>query len=489
MIQPPSRSPHTPQADTRAALAHPLFGAALLSLCALGAAAALTLHSQAHAQQGDDKAAPKGGDSTPGQFDHLFDDENLEINIEKEIEKSERKPPIAVPPPLGPDGQPGQLGEMIAEVLRLDFQISGEFTRVKPDKLDLDLKEGLQEDEIDFNAWNSKANARYLVKGRYAPTPEGRFAIDLRLYEVWKGRRAELKWSPQDPVTLEEARDLAHHFANAVHTYMTGKTTTAFGTRLAVAALEDDQKHIYTLDMDGARQIRVTENTSINVLPSWGRDGGLYYTSYLRDNPDLYFVQGDAAPRIVSSIPGTNHGAALCGDRVALTLSMGGTNTDIYLLDANNGRIKARLTRHWGIDTSPTWSPDCSRIAFVSDRSAKPQIYTMNADGSDQRRLTFSGQNNTTPAWSPDGEHIAFSGFTGRGTDVFTSTLDGYIRRLTFGGGSNEHPTWSPDSQFIAFISRKRGKNPRLTIMPTSGIRRTPITSDDGIFATPSWQP
>ena len=47
----------------------------------------------------------------------------------------------------------------------------------------------------------------------------------------------------------------------------------------------------------------------------------------------------------------------------------------------------------------PSWSPDGRRIAFVSDRSGSPQVYVMNSDGSDTRRLTYQGSYNTAPAW------------------------------------------------------------------------------------------
>ncbi len=426
-----------------------------------------------------------GQDVSPGQFDHLFDDEGaFQVTIEKEVKEDSTRPPIAVPAALGADKLPGEHGESIAEILRFDFQISGQFSKFPAKKTLFDAEEGLEDEDVNFNRWAS-SGAQYLVKSRYTVQDDGMIALDMRFYDVRKQKTVELKWTPK-PFEVDALRDNVHAFANAVMEYMTG-TSGPFGTRLVLAILEGDEKHIYTMDMDGARRTRVTQNKSINVLPSWSKDGGVYYTSYMRANPDLYLSHNGGA-KLISSVPGTNHGAAACGDKVALTLSMGGTNTDIYVLNATSGRLKARLTDHWGIDTSPSWSPDCKRLAFVSDRSGNPQIYTMNADGSNQRRLTYSGRNNTTPEWSPKGDEIAFTGVTGGGADIFVASLDGYMRRLTWGRGTNESPTWGPNGNFIAYISQRRQDPPQLYIMPINGQRHTLITQDGGIYATPSWR-
>jgi TolB protein len=62
-----------------------------------------------------------------------------------------------------------------------------------------------------------------------------------------------------------------------------------------------------------------------------------------------------------------------------------------------------------GIDTGGSYSPDGQRIVFESDRGGSQQLYVMNADGSDQRRISFGGGTYATPVWSPRGDQIAFT--------------------------------------------------------------------------------
>jgi TolB protein len=78
-----------------------------------------------------------------------------------------------------------------------------------------------------------------------------------------------------------------------------------------------------------------------------------------------------------------------------------------------SGGVPRRLTTSPAIETSPSYSPDGRRIAFTSDRSGAPQLYVMDLDGSNQRRISFGQGEYGSPAWSPDGERIAFTNLQG----------------------------------------------------------------------------
>ncbi|MFU8803071.1 MAG: Tol-Pal system beta propeller repeat protein TolB, partial [Bradymonadaceae bacterium] len=229
--------------------------------------------------------------------------------------------------------------------------------------------------------------------------------LDLRLYAVEQGTQVQLSWKGS-PASRTELRGQVNAFVNAVIEHYTG-TKGIFGSRIVYAHRDGaGLKQIYTMEMDGSNRTQVTRNRAINLLPTWGPGGAIYYTSYQDQNPDLWAFK-DGKHSKLSSRRGQNTGGSYCSGKIALTLSMGGENADIYTIDPSDGKIFRRLTDHWAIDTSPTWSPDCSKIAFVSGRSGGPQIYVMNADGSDQRRLTHQGSYNTSPTWSPTGNVIA----------------------------------------------------------------------------------
>ena len=76
-------------------------------------------------------------------------------------------------------------------------------------------------------------------------------------------------------------------------------------------------------------------------------------------------------------------------------------------MDAN-GNNQRRLTYNGAYDEQPIWSPDGRSIAFISKRDGNFEIYVMDADGNNQRRLTYNGADDEQPSWSPDGRSIAF---------------------------------------------------------------------------------
>jgi TolB protein len=117
-------------------------------------------------------------------------------------------------------------------------------------------------------------------------------------------------------------------------------------------------------------------------------------------------------------------------------------------------------------DWQAAWSPDGSRIAFVSTRDLPKQIYTINSDGSSQKRLTSAGDN-SAPVWSPDGRRIAFLSNRDGIDRIYIMNADGSQQiRLTSRdlGSGQSGPVWSPEGRRIAYAS----KNPSWKIYVTN---------------------
>ena len=109
-------------------------------------------------------------------------------------------------------------------------------------------------------------------------------------------------------------------------------------------------------------------------------------------------------------------------------------------------------------DGQPTWSPDGKKLAFTSSRDLNGEIYVMNADGSDQRRVTFSKLiNDTAPVWSPDGRRLAFMCTDAKPvTQICVADADGSDpRTLTRGSADNLYPVWSPDGASVLYVSAR----------------------------------
>src|SRR5437667_12516153 len=109
-------------------------------------------------------------------------------------------------------------------------------------------------------------------------------------------------------------------------------------------------------------------------------------------------------------VPAAAH-AAFPGENGRIAWAL---NRDIFSIEPN-GTNRVQLTSDPAADFDPAFSPDGSKIAFVSKRDGNYEIYVMEADGTNPRRLTNDPGFDTNPAWSPDGSQIAFNSNRGSG--------------------------------------------------------------------------
>lgn len=117
------------------------------------------------------------------------------------------------------------------------------------------------------------------------------------------------------------------------------------------------------------------------------------------------------------------------------------------------------VANYKGNNSAPAWSPDGNRLAVALTRDGLTQIYLVNADGGGLQRLTNSGGIDTEPRFSPDGQNIFFTSDRSGGPQIYRMSVNGgEAQRVTFGSNYNISPRPSPDGKSLAYISRREGK-------------------------------
>jgi TolB protein len=174
--------------------------------------------------------------------------------------------------------------------------------------------------------------------------------------------------------------------------------------------------------------------------------------------------------------------------RIAYVVKAGNNRYELHIADADGQNEQAALKSREPI-ISPSWSPDGSRLAYVSFENKKPVIY-VHSLASGQRIVVanFKGSN-SAPAWSPDGRKLAVVLSKEGGSQIFTVNTDGSgVQRVTVASGINTEPFFAPDGQSLYFTS-DRGGSPQIYRSGIGGGDAQRVTFDGSYNVSPRVSP
>lgn len=256
---------------------------------------------------------------------------------------------------------------------------------------------------------------------------------------------------------------------------------------------------IWSVDSDGANLTRITRGTGIAVSPVWSPEGSRIAYTELRDHGGPVIIQ-NLTTGSRQTVPGTS-GA---GNSITPVFSPSGSEmifarsgengTDLFRVDIARMCCVLALTAGGKLadNMNPAYSPDGRRVAFLSTRAGRPQIYVMDADGANQRALDPTAGPSTggsyAPDWSPDGERIAFHRDIAGGRQVMVYDFATGRATAVTGNGRNEDPSWAPDSRHLVFRST-RSAGEQLWVLDTETWSMRQLTNVNGPAQLPAWSP
>lgn len=149
---------------------------------------------------------------------------------------------------------------------------------------------------------------------------------------------------------------------------------------------------------------------------------------------------------------------------------------------------RTAVANYKGSNSAPAWSPDGSKLAVALTLSGSTQVYLVNAGGGGLQRLTNSNGIDTEPRFSPDGRSIYFTSDRSGGPQIYRmSAAGGDAQRVTFKGDYNISPRISPDGKTLAYISRREGRFQLYTLDLTNAQEQR--LSDTVKDESPSFSP
>jgi len=173
--------------------------------------------------------------------------------------------------------------------------------------------------------------------------------------------------------------------------------------------------------------------------------------------------------------------------QIAFISTREGAHKEVFLMDYDGSNVR-RISFHNTITLSPHWSPDDERIVYTSFARGTSDLYLVSRHGGGRVRLETGVSLNISPSFSPDGKDIAFVGSVAGNPDIYLIGADGKnLRRLTTANTIESTPSWSPTGRQIAFTSSRSG-SPQIFVMDAEGtnVRRVSFDgewNDDPVFS------
>lgn len=173
--------------------------------------------------------------------------------------------------------------------------------------------------------------------------------------------------------------------------------------------------------------------------------------------------------------------------RVAFVSDRTGSK-EVWIMDYD-GANQRRITNENALTLTPDFSPDGQKLVYTSFRRGTSDLYVIPKEGGGRILLDTKLNLNTSPAYSPDGRKIAFVGAVRGNPDIYVMDADGTnVRRLTTGSSIESTPSWSPTGREIAFTSSRAG-NPQIYVMDAEGTNVRRISFDGNWNDDAVWSP
>jgi Tol biopolymer transport system component len=274
--------------------------------------------------------------------------------------------------------------------------------------------------------------------------------------------------------------------------------TSLFDSRnkIVFSSVVEDTPEIFIVDSDGSNLKRLTNNYIGYDMPKWTFDGNSIVVRWNHVGNDKFYIL-DILTGSEVTIPNgyTMDGGNACspvGSKIAFYCTeLGDDRPDIFTMNFDgSGRTKLTDFGDTAACWEPSWSWDGSKILFpvhYFDRF----LYTVGSDGLNLTQLMEDTLGIGYPKYSPDGSKIAFySGFEGN-SEIYIMDVDGSnVVNITNNSAEDEHQgqCWSPDGTKIVFSSNRDGDH-EIYVMDIDGANVIQITNNDVRDYFPSWSP
>jgi tricorn protease len=328
----------------------------------------------------------------------------------------------------------------------------------------------------------------------------GSYAADLWVLDVES--RTSKKILDADLPDAEKPNNFWPMYGDGVIYFVSDRDVMA---KAGSPRVMESKNNIWKISDSGGKPTQLTKHTSGSLFwPSLSADGK---TIVYEENFGLWKLDTASGETREIKIDLTSaekennlETLVVSGEADSFHLSPSGkravisTHGELFTLATDRGDVH-RLTQTPDVrEVQPHWSPDGSRIAFVSDKGGREEIWVCDERGQNLKKLTDDGTQKGAPVWSPDSQALLYTA-SDRALHKysFATGKDNVIARgevIGFGSSAVSSPQWSPDGKWVSFTKAGRDLLPHVYIAPAEGGAEKRVTdaesySDSSALWTP----
>ncbi|MFM8322456.1 MAG: protein kinase domain-containing protein [Chloroflexota bacterium] len=271
---------------------------------------------------------------------------------------------------------------------------------------------------------------------------------------------------------------------------------------IAFASRQENLSQVYIINSAGQDRRQLTSLPEGACQPDWSPDGKrLVFISPCNDSTDyypgsaMYIINADGSGLLpLPTLSGGDYDPQWSPDglRILFTSLRGSGRPQLYVINLEDSAVTA-LSEKYATDFQGVWSPDGRQIVFISTRTEGQQVWLMDADGQNQKRLSDTRNLlHSRPSWSPDGKQIIY-------TQV---AADNGVPRVVILQMSEDQPdafrvsdqpmrdaVYSSDGYWIVFEGWQVGGSHNIYLMSATGAVLTAMTDDPALDFDPAWRP
>ena len=262
-------------------------------------------------------------------------------------------------------------------------------------------------------------------------------------------------------------------------------------------------RDLFVVNPDGSNQQQITRDVSVEGATSWSPNGrqivaqasvdGVSRVVRFTIGPDNKPVPSESV-QLTADITTDSVLPAWSpdGKQIAFQSKRDGGDYQVFVMDAD-GNNKRRLSDGKGYAAWPAWSPDGTQVLYIAGEKSDPgvakELFVVAVSGGDPVKLTSTGGEAGRPAWSPDGKYILFIQNNGDKGTIMIANPDGTAPRVLVEASRNPSPQFSPDGQTIVYYAVAPPAGSDIFTIPVAGGTPINLTMNSPEDYLPTWSP